>query len=459
MAADAAVVRPERPGALTRVLRIFGDVRPEETGTVVLMFANVLILMTSYYLLRTVRDATILATGGAAVQSYASAGMALVLMGFIPLYSWFATRANRVKLVVGVTLFFLVTLEMFAIAFGVGLAYVAIAFFIWVGIFNNASVAQFWSYANDLYRKEQGERLFAVVAIGMTLGPILGAKVVELLYRASVRSETVLQVAAGLLLVHLLLYIVIQRREGQRPDQAVAAHARIPPGGGFGLVLASPYLRLVALLIVVLNVVNSNGNFIWNSAVVNAADAAMAADPSLSRVAFIGSMLGSFAFYQNVLVVAIQALLVSRIVKYFRMPGVLLALPLVALGGNALIAAGAGLYLIRWVKTLENATDYSVMNTGRQMLWLPTRREEKYKAKQAVDTFFVRMGDVSSAAIVLIGTAWVGLRFTGIALVNLGLVLVWLGVAALVIRRHRELSARAQAEEAALERASEVARA
>ena len=92
-----------------------------------------------------------------------------------------------------------------------------------------------------------------------------------------------------------------------------------------------------------------------------------------------------------------QAFLVSRIVKYFRMPGVLLTLPLVALSGNVLIAAGAGFAVVRAAKMAENATDYSVMNTGRQMLWLPTKREEKYKAKQAIDTFFVRAGDVLSA--------------------------------------------------------------
>jgi AAA family ATP:ADP antiporter len=121
----------------------------------------------------------------------------------------------------------------------------------------------------------------------------------------------------------------------------------------------------------------------------------------------------------------------------------------VALGGNALIAAGAGLSLIRWAKTAENATDYSVMNTGRQMLWLPTRREEKYKAKQAIDTFFVRFGDVLSAALVFVGTSWLALQAPGFAVLNLALIVAWVAVVMLALRRHRELSARAQADEAA----------
>jgi AAA family ATP:ADP antiporter len=453
MASEAAAGAEPRPGALDRFLRVFSDVRAGEGGTVLLMFFNLLLLLVSYYVIRVVRDAMILATGGAVVQSYAAAGMAVVLMGFIPLYSWFATQVNRMKLVLGMTIFFIVTLEVFAGAFQTNARVLAIAFFVFVGIFNISSIAQFWSFANDLYHKEAGERLFPVVALGATIGAPLGAKITQVLFEYRIRAELVLQIAVALLFLHLALYLVVQRREARRVDQAVAAHAPIPPGNGFALVFANPYLRLVAALIIILNVVNTNGNFIWGSAVVGAADAATAADPSLDRVAYIGALQGDFLFVQNVIVVLIQALLVSRIVKYLGMPGVLLTLPLVALTGNALIAAGAGFAYIRWAKTAENAADYSVMNTGRQMLWLPTRREEKYKAKQAVDTFFVRAGDVLSAGLVFAGTTWLALGAPGFAWVNVALVAVWLVVVAFVLRRHRDLSARVEAEEAAESRA------
>jgi ATP:ADP antiporter, AAA family len=437
---DDAAAPVEQLGVLERALGVFSDVRAGEGATVLLMFFNLLALFVSYYIIRTVRDAIILATGGAVAQSYASAAMALVLLGFVPLYSWFASRANRAKLIFGVTLFFVLNLEIFSFAFGGNPRQVALAFFIWVGIFNNSAVAQFWSFANDLYRQNAGERLFPIVAIGATLGAPLGSKLTEVLFEAGVRPAVMLQIAAGLLLLQVLFYALIQAREGRRrADQAVTGQAPIPPGGGFGLVFANPYLRLIAVLIVILNLVNTNGNFVWNSAVVQAADAAAAADPSVNRVAYIGSLLGAFGFYQNVLVVLLQALLVSRIVKYFGMPGVLLALPLVALGGNTLIAAGAGIAVIRWAKMSENATDYSVMNTGRQMLWLPTRREEKYKAKQAIDTFFVRAGDVLSAVLVFVATA-AAIPVRGMAIVNVGLIAIWLAVIAALLRRHRSLA-------------------
>jgi len=104
---------------------------------------------------------------------------------------------------------------------------------------------------------------------------------------------------------------------------------------------------------------------------------------------------------------------------------------------------------VLWAKTAENATDYSVMNTGKQMLWLPTSRAEKYKAKQAVDTFFVRTGDLLSAGIVYAGTTWLALDVRGFAVTNVVLTLAWLAVAALLLREHRRVVARSQRTEAA----------
>jgi AAA family ATP:ADP antiporter len=135
----------------------------------------------------------------------------------------------------------------------------------------------------------------------------------------------------------------------------------------------------------------------------------------------------------------LQAFVASRLVKYQGLRGVLIALPLIALGGYAIIAAGAGFAVVRWVKTAENATDYSIMNTARQLLWLPTSTDEKYKAKQAIDGFFVRSGDVLSAAIVFAGTAILQLSLARFALVNVALVITWLALALLVLRRHERL--------------------
>jgi AAA family ATP:ADP antiporter len=105
------------------------------------------------------------------------------------------------------------------------------------------------------------------------------------------------------------------------------------------------------------------------------------------------------------------------------------------------MAAGASFAIIRWLKTAENASDYSVMNTGRAMLWLPTSREEKYRAKQAMDTFVVRVGDVLATAVVVGATSLLHLGPSALAAANAIASVAWLGVAIAVARRNGALQA------------------
>jgi len=98
---------------------------------------------------------------------------------------------------------------------------------------------------------------------------------------------------------------------------------------------------------------------------------------------------------------------------------------------------------MRWVKTAENSVDYSLMNTVRQMLFLPTTREEKYKAKQVIDSFVVRTGDVLSAAVVYVGTTYLALTVSHFAWINVALVLLWLVLAVATGREfNRRVAAR-----------------
>jgi AAA family ATP:ADP antiporter len=92
------------------------------------------------------------------------------------------------------------------------------------------------------------------------------------------------------------------------------------------------------------------------------------------------------------------------------------------------------------LKIAENSTDYSVNNTGKQMLWLPTSREEKYKAKQAIDTFFVRSGDMLAAGVVFVGTHLISLGVAGFARANIAVVLIAIGVAVLLLREYRRIT-------------------
>jgi AAA family ATP:ADP antiporter len=435
---EARTPNPAEPKAqrhgLDRLLRVFTDVEAGESGTALLMFLNLFLLLLGYYVLRTVREPLILASG-AEVKSYASAGQALTLMGFVPLYGWFSSKVNRSRLILGFILFFAVCLELFSLAGLAHLPYVGIVFYIWVGIFSLATIAQFWSFANDVYRREAGERLFPFIFLGATLGAPVGAWLAGRLFKAGISPYNMMHVTTGLLLVHLALYRIVDRRESGRPGPA-AATAPLSAAGGFGLVFRSRYLLLLAALIVLLNVVNTTGNYIWDKTLLAAAHKELASNPVLDVDAFIGTLTAENNLIFTVLGALLQAFAVSRIVKYLGMKGTILALPLVAFAGYGMIALGAGLAVVRWTKIAENATDYSVMNTARQLVWLPTSRDEKYKAKQAIDTFFVRAGDLLQAVVVFAGTSWLGLGVRGFAIGNVLLIVGWFTVALLLLREY-----------------------
>ena len=423
---------------LDRLLRVFGDVEAGEGVTVALMLANIFLTLVAYSVIKVVREPLIILGGGAEARAYSSAGQAVLLMLFVPAYSWFASKVDRRKLLIGVTLFFVVNIQLFALAVAAQVPFVGVAFFIWVGIFNNATVAQFWSYANDIYSKPAGDRLFPIIAIGMTAGGPLGALIAGRLGGSHVPVQVILQVSAGLLLASLALYLVVNAREARR-ERAEAAQGALAGESGFTLVLKSRYLMLIALLIVLLNCVNTTGEYLNAHLVELHAREAALADPSFDQQAWIASYTGSYQFWVNVIALLLQFFVTSRLVKYRGLRGALLALPLIALGGYSIIALGVSVAIVRWVKTAENATDYSIMNTARGLLWLPTTREEKYKGKQAVDTFFVRSGDVLQAAVVFAGTHWLLLSVRGFAIVNVLLTLVWLVIALAILRQHKEL--------------------
>ena len=371
-------------------------------------------------------------------------GGLLVLMGalvailLVPLYSAVASRVSRVKLINGVTLFFIACLMTF---FGLSLAGVPIGvpFFIWVGIFSLMMIAQLWAFATDVYTVDQGKRLFAIVGFGASLGAIVGSFATGQLVKFYGPSEFMLG-AAVLLSICLLLTNIVNARE----KRTHSPKSREPalPRSGFALVLTDRYLLLIAILMLLYNVVNTTGEYILGKTVVTlyerAHGAATAGGIDESRV--IGEFYGNYFTQVNVLAAVLQAFLVSRVLKYFGVRVALLGLPAVALIGYTGMAFVPLLSFIRSVKLAENSIDYSLQNTTRNALYLPTSREAKYKAKQANDAFFVRFGDVISAGLVFAGTRWLSFGSRQFAYVNVALIVVWIVLAFIIGRRFERLS-------------------
>jgi AAA family ATP:ADP antiporter len=410
--------------------------------------ANIFLILAAYYLLKTIREPLILAgKGGADVKSYAAAAIAGLLIIIVPIYSALADRVSRVALINGVTLFFIADLAAFFIASRAGVA-VGVPFFIWVGIFNLVVIAQLWAFANDLYTVEQGERLFPMVGVGASMGAIAGSFITGRLVREH-GPYPFMVVAAILLALCMLITNVIHRREkGHAGERAahIRGEARAGAEGrnGFALVLSDGYLLLIAGLMVVSNLVNTTGEYILAETVSKIAERAAGADTA-GQQRVIGGFYGNFYTWVNLMSALLQAFIVSRVYRYLGIRSALLVLPIVALTGYAALAALPLLGVIKTAKITENSLDYSLQNTTRNALYLPTSREVKYKAKQANDAFFVRVGDVLSAGLVFAGLNWLGFAPRQFAIVNVILVLGWLGIAVALGRRFAAMAGQGRA--------------
>jgi ATP:ADP antiporter, AAA family len=443
-----------RPGIFIRFLRLFVDIRDGEAAKALLLSTNVFLLLLAYYILKPLRESLLLVDKDAPVVKCCLSGAQAVLLIFvIKAFSRLASRVPRHILITWTTLFFISNLVVFYFLSlgGMPIKPMGILFFIWIGIFNLLVVAQFWGFANDLYTDDAGKRIFPLIGFGATLGAALGTRMRWLREMMGNNWEYKLMLIAGaILLICIGLAILIHRREIlkaqhagnegllETEQKAGAQGQPLKPGGGFRLVFQSRYLLMIALMIGIYNFVNAVGEYIISDVQTRASLQAVAA-AGIDMHKSIHTAFMDYQFLTNVIALVVQLFLVSRIFRWVGIGGALFFLPCIALGGYGLISFGAVLVIVRWVKALENGTDYSLQNTVKAALFLVTPREEKYKAKAAIDTFFVRGGDTIAAAAVLTGTQLLAVKIESYALLNVLGVAVWIVLCLLIIREYRKL--------------------
>ncbi|MEO8307806.1 MAG: Npt1/Npt2 family nucleotide transporter [Pseudomonadota bacterium] len=424
-----------RMGRLERLLSLVTRVRPGEGRAALLFFLHAFLLLSSFQVIKAVRDGFILTRFSAETRSYVVALMALLLMFIVPLYALVRRHLDGARLLRVVTIFFVMTLPVFAVLAHFQ-APIAIVFYVWVGIYGVMVVAQMWAFAADSFNVKTGQRLFVVIALGANLGALVGAKLTQVAVQA-LSSMGLLLIATCALGATLLL---------ATPERAaVPAGSRCIPTdekqhvphllGGIALVLRDRYLLLIAMFVVLLNWINSTGEFILAAYVKTHALAHMAAiggDEEALRT-YISAFMANFYFWVTLIGLAIQLLLVARVYRLMGMRGALLVHPVIVAVGYGLLAFSPMLggfiplfSLIRRVKVADNGVDYSLMNTTRQALFLPVDRDSKYDGKMAIDTFFWRFGDLLMAGGVYVGLNLLVWDTHQFALFNLALALIWI---------------------------------
>jgi len=425
-----------------RLLTLFTRLRPGEGRSAFLFAAHGFLLLFSYQIVKALREAFMLTKFSAEVRAYAVAFIALLLMLLVPAYGVVRRRLDGAKLLRAITVFFASNMLIFAAVAYSGLS-IAFAFFVWGSIYGVMVIAQMWAFAADTFNLKSGQRLFPVIMIGANVGALAGAKSAQLAVAAL--TPVGLMLVATMALTATLFLAGPERRAVPEGSRAIGVeHGKPVPRllGGIGLVLRDRYLLLIALLVVLLNWINTTGEFILADFVQRDADArVLASGGSLDKGALIAAFYGDFQFWVTVVSLAIQLFLVSRIYRAVGVRGALLIHPVIVALGYGLLALSPLLggfvpifTLIRLIKIGENSVDYSLMNTTRHALFLPVDRDAKYEGKTAIDTFFWRFGDLIQAGAVYVGLNWLHWQAPQFAMLNLLLAVVWIGLAVAIGR-------------------------
>jgi len=451
-----------------RFLRLFTEVKPGEGTTAILLFANVFLILLAYYFIKPLREGWIAVSdieglSKVEVKAYSSFLQSIILLFVVGWYAQLAAKWDRVTLFTRATLFCISNMIIFWFLqpnfFVQGWPFLGIVYYLWLGMFSVFVIAQFWTFCADVYTNERGKRMLPFIAIGATSGAAFGSWIVDLLVGSGLMpTEALLMVAVAPLLVSIILVRIADRRESLSAQTTVKKtqinSANLEPvfektsiWGGAKLVLMSKFLLLAAIVTLLTNWVNTNGEnllfgVIQETLTNDAQRLGIAGDNSVLQFVRDGTtaFYGNFYFWVNIVALLLQAFVASRLLKYGGFAAILLILPVVALASYTLMALLPVLAVVKVMKIAENATDYSLNNTSRHVLWLPVSSAMKFGAKPAIDTLYVRLGDGLAALTVLVGVQMLSLSASGFFGFNVFLVLCWLVAGILLVREHQRAS-------------------
>ncbi len=400
------------------------EAKPDEIRALLWSFGYFFFLLASYFILRPLRDEMAAAAGRDFLQWLFTATFFVMLI-VSPIYAAAVARLPRKRFIPFVYHFFILNLAIFWVLLQVDAwrAETARVFFVWVSVFNLFAVSVFWSFMADIYRTEQSKRLFGFIAAGGTAGTLLGSTVTVTL--AGALGPVNLLVVAGVLLeLAVLCAIRLERAAPQKSDQPKAAEdqPQAAMGGGmfdgFMLILRSPYLAGITAWVALLSLA---GTFLYfmQIDVVRAASP----DPATRTRIFAGMDLAA-----NLLTLGLQFFATGRIVKRFGAGPSAAVLPLVFTAGFVALAIAPALAVIVVFQVLQRVGNFAFSNPAREIFFTSVAVDEKYKAKNLIDTAVFRGGDLVFSWF-FTGLRSLGLGLTGIAAVAIPIMLLWAGIA------------------------------
>jgi AAA family ATP:ADP antiporter len=417
--------------AIGRCAAFLGAKR-EEVIPLAWAFAYFFCLLCGYSILRPVRDEMAI-EGGLKNLPWMMTGTFLTMLAATPLFGWLSARCSRYRLLVTVYTFFIANLLVF---YGLMTSHlypewVARGFFIWLSVFNLFVVSVFWSFMDDLFTPEQGARLFGIIAAGGSSGALLGPLITTGL--TFVFPIPVLMLASTVFLVLCLGCISRLERWGEQRSVHHQPHPGDPLRGSFlagvRLTFDSPYLLGICGYLMVLTM---TATFLY-------LEQTRLVSEYLDQPEARTRLFSSLDFATNLLTWGTQLFITNRVIGRFGLVAGLLFLPAISVVGFLGIALWPTLAVYVVFSVLRRVGEYALSKPSREVLFTVLTREEKYKAKNFIDTAISRGGDASTAWLVT-GVKALGATTSHIAWALVPVMLLWAWLAHFLARRKEGMS-------------------
>jgi AAA family ATP:ADP antiporter len=420
-----------------RILQRVVAVEPEEARVVLWCWLYIFAVLSSYYIMRPMRDQMGVA-GGVNNLQWLFTGTLLGMLCLNVPYSYLVKTLPRTRFIPITYRFFAANILVFGallyVADSEQTVWIGRAFFIWISIFNLFVVSVFWALIVDIFSTAQGKRLFGFIAAGATIGAIAGSALTASLARYV--PVTFLLIGSVLLLEVALFAVRRLSRLAGTLEAEPASAADHPVGGsvfaGVTHPFKSAYLVNVSVFIL-LFAITATLLYFEQAGIVSRSFADRG-----EQTAFFATI----DLLVNCLTLAVQLFLTGRILRYLGVGLALAFLPLLTLFGFAMLAFVPALSALVVFQVLRRASDYAVARPAREVLYTVLPREDRYKAKNFIDTVVYRAGDqVGAWSYALL--AALGLGVAEVAAVAIALSVLWL-VNGLWLGRKQETMAAAK---------------
>jgi len=429
---------------LHRLLGRVVDVRDDEVRAMLTSFAFFFFLLSSYFVLRPIRDA-VAAASGVNQLSWMFAGTLGATLLCNPLFSALVVRFPIRRVIPISYQFFVASMLIFYVALrfissGEGSSvdvWMGRVFFVWTTVFALFNTSIFWSLMADVFTSDQAKRMFGFIGVGGTIGSISGSAVTASL-ASTVGPNNLLLVSAVLLELAILVVTLnpLQKRQGEpgavRGGRGKPSDVDVIGGSmwaGFTKIVRSPYLLGICAFLVFYTV-GSTFLYFQQSDIVGRYYANAAARTAV---------LGRLELAAQVLTVVTQMFLTGRIIRWLGLAVTLAWLPAMSMLGFGSLAAAPVFATLAIFTILRRASNFSLTNPAMEVLFTVVPREDKYKAKNIIETFVYRGGDQVGAQLYS-GLIALGLTLAGVSIVAVPLSAVWLVLALWLGRKQASLA-------------------